>query len=404
MTKIGIIREYKVPPDARVPLSPEQCREAMNRFENLEIVVQPSPIRSFRDEEFVAAGIKMQDDLSDCDVLLGVKEVPVEKLIAEKTYLFFTHTIKKQPYNRHLLQALLEKKIRAVDYEVITDEKNQRLIAFGFYAGVVGAHNSLWVWGKRTGDFALPRMIESRDYAEVKNFYKKTMLPPLRIVLTGGGRVASGAVRTLLDMGIRQVLPADFLKKTYPHAVFTQLHAIDYVERLDGEPFDKSHFYRHPEAYRSKFLPYTERSDIFINGIFYDGKAPAFFSLEDMASPKFRMQVIGDITCDIMPGASVPCTIRPTKINDPVFGFDPKTGAEVPAFSKNGVDIMAIDNLPSELPRDASVFFGKQLIENVLPELLRGRASGAVVRGMICEKGALTEPFRYLTDYVEGKN
>jgi alanine dehydrogenase len=402
MIKIGIIREGKIPPDARVPMTPEQCAEAQVELP-LRIVVQPSGIRCFKDEEYIKHGIKLQEDLSDCDVLMGVKEVPINELQPEKTYLFFSHTIKKQAYNRPLLQAILQKKIRLIDYEALTDERGERLIAFGFYAGIVGAHNALWTWSKRTGDFYLPRLCETHDYAAVLALYDQQQLPPLRIVLTGSGRVSSGAAKNLKDMRIRQVSPQDFMDHSFSEPVFTQLQAADYVERSDGQPFDKAHFYAHGEAYQSKFAPYTRKTDIFINGIFYDTKSPMFFNAEDLKHPDFNIRVIADITCDIMPDSSVPCTIRPSKIADPVYGFSRFTGTETPPFQPDSVDIMAIDNLPSELPRDASAFFGRQLLDKILPELLIGRESPAIRRGMITESGHLTEAFEYLQPYVMGK-
>ncbi len=399
MIKIGVIREGKVPPDARAPLTPEQCAEAMVELP-LRIVVQPSPVRCFRDEEYRAHGVPLQEDLRDCDVLLGVKEVPIDLLMPEKTYLFFSHTMKKQSHNRRLLQAIVEKKIRLIDYEALTNERGERLIAFGFYAGIVGAHNALWTWGRRTGQFSLPRLCESHDYAEVLAIYEKLRLPPLRIVLTGGGRVASGAAKNLGDIGIRKVSPEEFLNKDFSHAVFTQIHAADYVARRDGQAFDKQHFYAHGDAYASAFAPYYRRADIFINGIFYDKKSPVFFSLEEMQGSDFKVAVIADITCDIMPDSSVPSTIRASKISDPVYGFDPKTGLETSPFQPDAVDVMAIDNLPSELPRDASAFFGRQLLERILPELLKGSDSAAIRRGMVTEDGGLTQQFDYLHDYL----
>ena len=401
MIKIGIIREGKIPPDARAPMTPEQCAEAQVELP-LRIVVQPSPVRCFKDEEFRKHGINLQEDLSDCDVLLGVKEVPVHLLLPEKTYLFFSHTIKKQAYNRPLLQAILQKNIRLIDYEVLTDERGERLIAFGFYAGIVGAHNALWTWGKRTGDFSLPRLCETHDYATVLELYDRQQLPPLRIVLTGGGRVSSGAAKNLRDMHIRQVSPQEFLEQTFSEAVFTQLQAADYVEHTNGSTFDKAHFYAHGDAYQSKFAPFARKADIFINGIFYDPKGPRFFTVEETQRPDFNIRVIADITCDIMPHSSVPCTIRPSVIADPVYGFSRSTGRETPPFQHDSIDIMAIDNLPSELPRDASAFFGRQLLDKILPELLIGRQSPALRRGMIAENGHLTEPFAYLNDYALG--
>ncbi|HPI07607.1 MAG TPA: NAD(P)-dependent oxidoreductase [Saprospiraceae bacterium] len=402
MLKVGIIREGKVPPDARVPLSPEQCAEAQLRLP-VHIVVQKSPIRCYKDEEYVARGIDLQDDVSDCDILMGVKEVPIDKLIPYKTYLFFSHTIKKQPYNRPLLLAVLEKDIRLIDYEVLTNERGERLVAFGFYAGIVGAHNAIWTWGERTGQFSLPRLCESHDYAEVLKIYRQTQLPPLRIVLTGSGRVASGAAKNLIDMGIRQVDAQTFLSQEFEEPVFTQIHAENYARPTDStKDFDKKDFYKNGDQYVSTFQPYFQKADIFINGIFYDKKAPAFFTLEEMQHPDFRIRVIGDITCDIMPGASVPATIRPTHIDDPVFGFDPKTGLETAPYQSGSIDVMAIDNLPSELPRDASVFFGEQLMIFILPELIRASQSDVLRRATITDQGALTPAFEYLSDYVTG--
>ena len=399
MVTIGIIREGKVPPDARVPLTPEQCAEAQVEFP-VKFLVEPSPIRCFKDEEYTAHGVALSHDLSACDVLLGVKEVPMERLLPGKTYLFFSHTIKKQPYNRPLLQAILAKNIRLIDYEVLTDERGQRLIAFGFYAGVVGAHNGLWAYGKRTGQFSLPRLFESHDYAEVLAVYEKLQLPPLRIVLTGTGRVATGAAKNLRDMGIQQVDARTFLEKDFPYAVFTQLQAEDYVARRDGATFDKNDFYKNGDVYLSTFAPYYRRADIFINGIFYDRKAPAFFTCSEMQSPDFQIKTIADITCDLMPYSSVPCTVRASKIADPVFGFDPATGLEVPPYDNSPVDVMAIDNLPSELPRDASAFFGRQMLGAIFPELLLGKDSPVIRRGMIAQDGKLTEAFEDLEDYV----
>lgn len=401
MFKIGIIREGKIPPDARVALTPEQCIQAQQSLP-VRIVVQPSPIRCYQDNEYIQMGVTMQEDLSDCDVLIGVKEVPVDKLMDDKTYLFFSHTIKKQAYNRHLLQTIIQRRIRMIDYEALTNERGERLIAFGFYAGIVGAHNGIWAYGQRTGLFDLPRLCQSHDYAEVLEVYKKTQLPPIRIVLTGGGRVAAGAVKNLLDMGIRQVTPAEFLEQDFPEAVFTQIHAADYAVHKAGKEFSKSDFYANGQDYASVFAPFAHRADVFINGIFYDKKAPRFFSVQDMQHPDFSIKTIADVTCDIMPDSSVPSTVQPSKIADPVYGFNPATGEACAPWQNDCVDVMAIDNLPSELPRDASEFFGQQLIDRILPELVKGRQSDVIRRGMITENGDLTPEFEYLRDFVNG--
>jgi alanine dehydrogenase len=397
--KIGIIRERKSPPDARTPLTPGQCAEIMRRFP-VEVVVEPSPIRCFPDSEYAEAGVNLQTDLSDCGILLGVKEVPPDALIPAKTYLFFSHTIKQQRYNRKLLQVALERKIRLIDYEVITDEEGNRLIAFGYYAGIVGAHNALYTYGRRTGAFELPRMAMSLDYATVKNAYAGIEWPPIRVVLTGGGRVATGAVRNLHDMGFKQVSPEAYLQGSHPERVFTQLFASDYVRHPQQRIFDKKHFYQNSGSYQSTFLPYAEASDVFINGIYYDGKAPAFFTRVDMQHPAFTMRVIADISCDIVPEASVPCTLRPSTIQHPIYGYNPFTNSETPPFQPDGFDVMAIDNLPSELPRDASGFFGNQLIDNILPDLLADEESAVIGRATLVSDGQLRPAYRYLSDFV----
>lgn len=396
--KIGIIREGKVPPDTRVPLDPQQCALLRNEY-GLNVVVQPSPIRIFKDEEYVAAGVPLAEYLGDCDLLLGVKEVPIDQLIPGKTYSFFSHTHKQQIYNRPLLRAVLDKHVHLIDYEVLTNNVGQRVIAFGYFAGVVGAHNGLWAYGQRTGAFSLPRMCDMFNYAEAKAVYKNLQLPPIKIVLTGTGRVSTGANQVLEDMGIRQVSPGDFLRLQYDEPVYTQLFSRDYLRHRDGLSFDKLHFYQHPEQYVSAFQPFAAVTDLMINGIFWDNHAPAFFTVDEMASPDFHIQVIADITCDIAPVSSIPSTIRASTIADPVFGFDPRTGTEVAAFQPDAIDMMTIDNLPSELPRDASTAFGKMYIEQVLPHILAPN-SAMIERATIARHGRLGPQFGYLYDFV----
>ena len=396
--KIGIIKEGKTPPDSRVPLTPNQCAILKNEF-NIAITVQPSPTRCFSDADYQAAGIALSDDLSGCTILMGVKEVPVDQLISDKTYFFFSHTIKKQTYNQQLLWSILDKNIRLIDYEVLTNEQGQRLIAFGKFAGMVGAHNGLWTYGQRTGAFQMPRMSNLLDYNQAKDFYKTLSLPSLKIVLTGTGRVANGAALVLEDMGIRRVDPNEFLTKSFGQAVFTQLDCIDYAARKDGTEFDLKDFFQHPNLYKSIFSPYTQTADIMINGIYWDNRAPAFFTLDEMAGTDFNVKVIADVTCDIAPVSSIPSTIKASTIAAPVFGFDPTSNEEVPPYSKNGIDMMTIDNLPNELPRDASQAFGEQFIGHILQELLKENSS-VIERATITENGILGPHFQYLADYA----
>ena len=309
MLTIGIIREGKNPPDHRVVLSPAQCKYLIGTFP-LKIKVQPSKNRCFSDAEYEKEGISLSSDVSDCDLLIGIKEVPVEDLMAEKRYLFFSHTIKKQPSNKKLLQAICRQNIELIDFELITDDNNQRLIAFGEFAGMVGAHNALLTWGRRTNQFSLPRMYKLKDYQEAVDFYKQILWPPVKIVLTGTGRVGQGAASVLMDMGIRKTDVVTFLSQSFDEPVFVQLKSEDYLLRKDGSKFNREHFHRFPSEYSANFTPFIEKSDIFINGIYWNFEAPIFFTKEEMMKDTFRIKVIADLTCDIAPVSSVPSTHR----------------------------------------------------------------------------------------------
>ncbi len=399
----GIIRERKVPLDARVALTPKQCAFVQKNFPEIHIVVEPSESRCFSDEAYLTEGVEIATDLSHCDILLGIKEVPIDQLDDGKTYFFFSHTIKKQAHNRRLLQAIIKKNVRIIDYEVLIDDNGKRLIAFGKFAGMVGAHNGLLGYGLRTGTFTLPRLYELKDYAVAKELYKKIKFPPIRTIISGGGRVSSGAVEVMQDAGFQRVSIDDFLTQEYDHSVFIRIHPMDYVERKDGQPFDKKDYYKDPSVYHSTFRRFFDKTDLFINGIFYDARAPRFFEIKDMSSSDFNIKVIADVSCDLMPYSSVPSTIRASKIPEPFFGFDKTTHQEVAPFEENAVTMMTIDNLPNELPRDASTFFGEQFITYILPEILKEEYSDVLLRGTIAMDGALREPFAYLQDYVNGK-
>lgn len=400
---IGIIRERKIPLDARVALTPKQCAFIQKNFPEVHIVVESSESRCFSDEEYITEGVEISNNLSDCDILLGIKEVPIAQLNDDKTYFFFSHTIKKQAHNRTLLQAILKKNVRIIDYEVLIGDNGKRLIAFGKFAGMVGTHNGLLGYGLRTGTFTLPRMYELTDYSVAKELYKNIKFPPIRAIISGGGRVSSGAVEVIQDAGFQRVSIEDFLTKEYDHPVFIRIHPMDYVERKDGQSFEKKDYYKDPSVYQSTFTRFFDKTDLFINGIFYDARAPRFFELKDMSSPDFKIKVIADVSCDLMPYSSVPSTIMSTKIPEPFFGFDKTTHQEVAPFEEHAVTMMTVDNLPNELPRDASTFFGEQFITYILPEILKEEYSDVLLRGTIAMDGALREPFAYLQDYVNGK-
>ncbi len=422
--RIGIIREGKVPPDSRVALAPAQAAQ-LHAMAGIEVVVQPSPGRCFPDADFEAAGLRLQEDMSDRDVLIGVKEVPIDQLIDGKTYFFFSHTHKQQVYNRDLLQAVVDKGIRLIDYELLTDERGARYIAFGRFAGMVGAHHGLRAWGLRTGEFELPQMVDFADYEAAKAAYAKTDFMDVRVVVTGTGRVGQGAAEVLRDAGLEEVSNEVFLTlnaqpsqehgeavlaKAEPQRsrrrkpVFTQVGVEDYVN-LRGRrkaPVDKGDFYKHPERYESNFLRFARIADVMVHGIFWDNRAPAMFTSEEMSDEDFRVRVISDVTCDIAPVTSIPATLRASTIADPYFGFDPVAGEEVEAFAATGVTMCTIDNLPNELPRDASVAFGEMFVKHIAPELSAKR-SAILDRATIAEQGGLTEPYIYLSSFLKGE-
>lgn len=397
--KIGILREEKTPEDNRVPLTPSQCRTLMEEYPNIWVAVQPSPGRCYTDDEYRYQGIAVRENLSDCDLLLGVKEIPPHLLIPDKTYMIFSHTIKKQHHNKKLLRAVLEKKIRLIDYECLKDEHGKRIIAFGRWAGIVGAYNTIRTIGLRTDRYTLTPMHECHNFAEAQKELHKLDLPPWKIVLSGDGRVSDGVAFLLDMMKIRKVDPHSFLYKEYNETIYTQLHSKDMFYREGDEEFDPLHYHAHPEQYLSTFYPFSKTADAFINGIYWDARIPVFFNADQMREKDFTIKVIGDLTCDISPEASVPSTLRPSVISDPVYGYDPHTGTECEPYQADCIDVMAIDNLPNELPRDASEDFGNMLMSRVIPRLLK-EWSTTINKATIALDGHLNEPYQYLTDYV----
>lgn len=400
MKHIGIIRETKNPPDRRVPLNPEQCRRLMDQNPGVEVIIQPSTIRCFGDEEYSALGLRLEEDLSGCDILLGVKEVALEALLPDRTYFFFSHTAKEQPYNRDLLRAVVEKKIRLVDYEYLT-RRGERVVAFGRWAGLVGAYNGLRGWGLRTGHYQLQPAHACFDLQELLEELDKVSLDAERITVTGGGRVAGGALEILDAAGIPHRKPEDFLSHTYPHAVRTRLDPWHYTRRRDGEAFDFEHFVAHPETYESAFDAYGERTDIFIACHYWDPRAPIMVAREHLETGQFPIKLVADISCDI--GEPIASTLRASTIASPFYGYDPASGSETGPFEASSVTVMAVDNLPGELPRDASTDFGAALLARVLPELILTEESRMLERATIADKGRLTPGYNYLEDFLQGR-
>lgn len=397
--KIGIIREGKVPSDQRTPFTPELLYEVKTIFGNrFSVCVESSADRCYTDEEYQQQGIDVVDDMSSADILFGVKEVPIKQLISKKTYFFFSHTIKKQPRNEALLKAILVKSIRLIDYELLKNPAGERVVAFGRWAGIVGAYNAFWTYGKKTGLYELRRASACKDLEDLKVELRKVSLPLIKICVTGSGRVGKGVLEILEILGIREVEPQDFLRNEFEEPVFTCLSTADYLRRISDEGYEQAHFYANPEAYESQFIPFAEAAEILIAAAFWDPKAPRLFELEAIRSPNFSISVIADITCDI--DGSVPTTHRASTILAPVYDVDRNTMQELPPFAnQHSISVMAIDNLPCELPRESSAEFARQLREWVIPTLIQIN-SPILEKATIARDGNLTLNFMYLSDYV----
>ena len=400
--QIGIIKEGKTPADERVPFSPEQTKLIKARYPQVNLVVQKSNVRAFKDEEYASEGVELVDDLKDADVIFGVKEVQLDDLLAHKTYFFFSHTIKKQSYNRKLLQTVLERNIKLVDYECLTQSTGGRLVGFGRYAGIVGAYNAFLTYGKRSGAYDLKPANECRNRVDMESCLSRVKLPKnFKIVMTGNGRVAGGALEIIQQLHIKKVSPQDFLNRDFDEAVYTQLTVEDYFKKLDGSDFKREEAFEHPELFESDFAKYTKVADMYITAHFWDARGPRIFTEEDLAADDFKLRTIADISCDI--AGPIPSTIRPSTIEDPIYFINRKTLKEEDEFNEDFVSVMAVDNLPCELPKDASEDFGEELIKKVLPNLI-GRDDDTVIeRATIAQNGKLMPAFEYLQDYVEGK-
>ncbi len=396
--KIGILREGKNPPDKRVPLSPNECRILLESYPKLQIFVQPSPIRCFSDHEYSELGINLKENLSECDILMGVKEVKVDDLISEKKYFFFSHTIKKQAHNRALLKAIIQKNIELIDYETLTYKSGERILGFGRYAGIVGAYNAILGYGLKYNIFNLKPAHLCKDKLELELELKKVKLSNIKIAVTGGGRVANGVFEILSALEIQKVSVSDFLHKTFDEPVYTQLEPNDYVVKKDGSDYLRSDFFKNPQDYVSAFIPYTKVTDLLITSHFWDPNSPMLFTWQDMGLADFKIKLISDITCDI--NGSVPSTIRATTIECPFYDIDVHSKKELQPFSDDNLTVMSIDNLPCELPRDSSEGFGNDLINKVLPYLLGSDPDNIIERATIVKNGELMPRFFYLSDYA----
>ncbi len=399
--KFGIIKERKNPPDRRVVFSPNEIKTIQEQFPVVSFKVEPSDIRIFSDAEYQNLGIEVTDDLSDCEVLFGVKEVPVEALIPNKKYFFFSHTIKKQPYNQKLLQAVLEKNIELYDHETIVDAANKRLIGFGRYAGIVGAYNAIRAFGIKFELFKMPKASALKGRDALVQQVKRQIIPPIKIVVTGTGKVGSGVKEMLLAMKIKEVSVENFLTKNFTQPVFTQIDVLEYNKRMDGQKFDTKDFYKNPSEYESDFERFTKVADIYISGHFHANAAPQILSQKMLQASDCAIKIVADVSCDV--NGPIACTLRASTIEDPLYGYLPSENKEVDVFHPAAIVVMAVDNLPCELPKDASEGFGEMFTQHVIPAFFNNDADGILARAKMTENGVLTERFNYLHDYVAKK-
>ncbi|MGG5506900.1 MULTISPECIES: NAD(P)-dependent oxidoreductase [unclassified Myroides] len=400
--KIGIIKERKSPPDRRVVFTPEILAKALQTHDKLEAVVEPSAIRIFPDQAYSDKNITLSEDLTDCDVLIGVKEVPVEALIPNKTYFFFSHTIKEQEYNRNILQTCLAKNIRLIDHETLVDQNNKRLIGFGRYAGIVGAYNTLRAFGLKYELFNLKKAEQMLHTEDLIAQLKKQYFPPIKIAVTGNGKVSQGIMEILGGMKAKKVSIEHFLTQKYDVPVYTQLEVMDYYKRKDGKEPSKADFYANPDQYESNFERFTKVTDMLITGHFFKHGSPKILTRDMLNAIDNKIQVIGDVSCDVDHGP-IDSTLRASTIADPLYGYHPGKHEEVAFDHPAAITVMAIDNLPCELPKDASEGFGEVFLNVVLPAFFDGDKDQILTRATITQNGALTERFAYLQDYVDAK-
>jgi alanine dehydrogenase len=397
MLKFGLIREGKIPSDNRVALSPAHCKFINKTQQGIEVIIQHSDSRCYTDKEYERAGAEVKEDISDCDILLGIKEVPVEMLIPNKTYLFFSHTKKLQPYNQKLIKAIIAKKITLIDYECLEHEDGKRIIGFGFFAGVVGAHNGMMAYGKKTGAYQLDRVNYNKGFQDLIHTYFGLNIPPIKIAVTGSGRVAHGVLEIMNLLGIHEVEPDEYLEKTFSYPVYVHLKGKDLYQHKELNNYHRDDFHQHPSHYNCTFEQYIPCTDILMNGIYWDHDIPRLFEKEALQRSDFNIKTIADITDDMY--GSIPCNLGDSTIENPIYGVDKVTMERTAPYLPNSIDIMAVGNLPNELPRDASRYFGEQLVKHVLKDIIDGNST-IIDKATIVKEGVLTDYYGYMKEYA----
>jgi len=396
---IGLLRETKNPVDSRVALSPDQVAALQKRFPEHGFVVQTSGTRAFTDEAYRKAGVRVMEDMSCCDVLFGIKEVDIDTLIPDKHYFFFGHFAKMQKANRRLMQALMNKRITFSDYEYLVDDKNQRVCAFGWWAGFVGTYYTLRGYGLRHHLYNLPKPDRNFTMEQLHQSLQAVQLPAVKLLITGNGRVSQGSQQLLEEIGAVRLTEEQFLTDTPVSKLsFFAANADLLVTRCDGRDFQWDDFLNNPTSYRSDFMRFGRHADILISAHFWAPDAPVYLSKTDLQDPTLKIRMIGDITCDIQ--GSIQSTLRSSTHDYPYYDYNPLTATEEPAFSSDrNITVMAVDTCPNALPKETSTYFGNNLIQHVFIPMLEGLHSDIIERSTILDKGLLTSKFAYLKPF-----
>lgn len=431
MNMVGIRREDKNIWERRTPIIPQHIKELKEK--GIEFFIQPSKIRAFKDREYAEAGAIIQDNINECNVIFAVKEIPSDFFKKNKTYVFFSHTIKGQKHNMPMLKKIMELKSQLIDYEKIVDEKNRRLIFFGRYAGLAGMIDTLWALGQRLNEEGI-----ENPFAEIKQTYaygslgeakksikkiseniKKNGLPesitPLIFGIAGYGNVSKGAQEIIDILPVKEITPEQVVSlqdKGYSgkHIYKVIFKEEDIVEPVSGE-FELQDYYKHPEKYRSKFDKYLRDLTILVNAIYWDKIYPRLVTKKYLKENygKIRLMVIGDIGCDI--NGAIECNVKITEPDNPVFVYEPLTDKTTDGFKGKGVVVLAVDNLPCELPKESSKDFSSAL-KKFIPEIAKTdfsvnfddcNLSPEIKNAVIVYHGKLTPNYQYLEKYLEGE-
>ena len=430
---IGIRHEDKYEMEKRAPLTPKHV-ERLVKQKKLDIVVQTSGKRIFTDDEYSKAGAEISTDLKKCSVIFGVKEMPIDFFEAEKTYIFFSHIIKGQKKNMPMLKRMMELKCNLIDYERVVDEQGKRIIFFGRYAGMAGMINSLWALGLRLKNLGyssnLLRIRQAHTYHSLKEAREDisaigqliaengipSQLKPFVVGFAGYGNVSQGAQEICGLVPVKEISAEKLLKlksrKKIPDNIIYKVvfHEEDMYERIDGQPFDLHEYFTHPELFRSKFEQYVPHLSMLINCIYWDAKFPKLLTSDYMkklfSQGQPKLKVVGDISCDV--NGSLECTMKSTEIEDPIFVYNPFTQSIQMGSEGEGLQVMAVDILPAELPRDSSTGFGDVLVNYVKPiadadfqenfedlDLPR-----SIKKALILHRGEFTPDYEYMKEFL----